>query len=114
MIDPRLVMPSRAYRHSFRLFENRHGVFKFTPQKADSRWSTINRKSYAALKATGRSCLIKFHLVLPKLPYLAHNWHKRPVAFSGFKNEVKNAHAEKLLVQGFPEATTAPERRRTL
>jgi len=27
---------------------------KFTPRKADSRWSTINRKRYAALKASGR------------------------------------------------------------
>src|SRR6476661_8411233 len=27
---------------------------KFTPRKADSRWSTANRKRYAALKADGR------------------------------------------------------------
>jgi len=27
---------------------------KFTPRKADSRWSAINRKRYAALKANGR------------------------------------------------------------
>jgi uncharacterized protein YdeI (YjbR/CyaY-like superfamily) len=27
---------------------------KFTPRRADSRWSTINRKRYAALKAAGR------------------------------------------------------------
>ena len=27
---------------------------KFTPRKANSRWSTINRKRYAALKAKGR------------------------------------------------------------
>ena len=27
---------------------------KFTPRKADSRWSTINRKRYAELKASGR------------------------------------------------------------
>src|SRR5688572_9930739 len=27
---------------------------KFTPRKPDSRWSTINRKRYAALKASGR------------------------------------------------------------
>jgi uncharacterized protein YdeI (YjbR/CyaY-like superfamily) len=27
---------------------------KFTPRKADSRWSTWNRKRYAALKAAGR------------------------------------------------------------
>ena len=27
---------------------------KFTPRKADSRWSTINRKRYAVLKASGR------------------------------------------------------------
>jgi uncharacterized protein YdeI (YjbR/CyaY-like superfamily) len=29
-------------------------VRKFTPRKADSRWSAINRKRYAALKAAGR------------------------------------------------------------
>ena len=27
---------------------------KFTPRKADSRWSDVNRKRYAELKATGR------------------------------------------------------------
>jgi uncharacterized protein YdeI (YjbR/CyaY-like superfamily) len=27
---------------------------KFTPRRADSRWSTVNRKRYAVLKATGR------------------------------------------------------------
>jgi len=27
---------------------------KFTPRKAESRWSTINRKQYRALKASGR------------------------------------------------------------
>jgi uncharacterized protein YdeI (YjbR/CyaY-like superfamily) len=27
---------------------------KFTPRKADSRWSTVNRKRYAALQASGR------------------------------------------------------------
>jgi uncharacterized protein YdeI (YjbR/CyaY-like superfamily) len=27
---------------------------KFTPRRADSRWSTVNRKRYAALKASGR------------------------------------------------------------
>ena len=36
-----------------RLDESRYAV-KFTPRKADSRWSTINRKRYAALKAAGR------------------------------------------------------------
>lgn len=36
-----------------RLDESRYAR-KFTPRKADSRWSTINRKRYAALKAAGR------------------------------------------------------------
>jgi len=36
-----------------RLDESRYAI-KFTPRKADSRWSTINRKRYAALKAAGR------------------------------------------------------------
>ena len=36
-----------------RLDESRYAR-KFTPRKADSRWSTINRKRYAALKADGR------------------------------------------------------------
>ena len=36
-----------------RLDESRY-VIKFTPRRADSRWSTINRKRYAALKAAGR------------------------------------------------------------
>lgn len=36
-----------------RLDESRYAR-KFTPRKPDSRWSTINRKRYAALKAAGR------------------------------------------------------------
>jgi uncharacterized protein YdeI (YjbR/CyaY-like superfamily) len=36
-----------------RLDESRYAR-KFTPRKADSRWSTINRQRYAALKAAGR------------------------------------------------------------
>jgi uncharacterized protein YdeI (YjbR/CyaY-like superfamily) len=36
-----------------RLDESRYAL-KFTPRKADSRWSAINRKRYAALKAAGR------------------------------------------------------------
>lgn len=36
-----------------RLDESRYAR-KFTPRKADSRWSTINRKRYAVLKAAGR------------------------------------------------------------
>lgn len=36
-----------------RLDESRYAR-KFTPRKADSRWSMINRKRYAALKAAGR------------------------------------------------------------
>jgi uncharacterized protein YdeI (YjbR/CyaY-like superfamily) len=36
-----------------RLDDSRYAI-KFTPRKVDSRWSTINRKRYAALKASGR------------------------------------------------------------
>jgi len=36
-----------------RLDDARYAL-KFTPRKADSRWSAINRKRYAALKASGR------------------------------------------------------------
>lgn len=36
-----------------RLDDQRYAV-KFTPRRADSRWSTANRKRYAALKASGR------------------------------------------------------------
>ena len=36
-----------------RLDDSRYAI-KFTPRKASSRWSTINRKRYAALKASGR------------------------------------------------------------
>ena len=36
-----------------RLDESRYAR-KFTPRKADSRWSTINRKRYVALKAAGK------------------------------------------------------------
>src|SRR5437660_7475459 len=36
-----------------RLDESRYAR-KFTPRKGDSRWSTINRKRYGALKAAGR------------------------------------------------------------
>jgi len=36
-----------------RLDDSRYAI-KFTPRTADSKWSTINRKRYAALKASGR------------------------------------------------------------
>jgi len=36
-----------------RLDDSRYAI-KFTPRKANSRWSSINRKRYAALKASGR------------------------------------------------------------
>ena len=36
-----------------RLDDRRYAI-KFTPRRADSRWSTTNRKRYAALKASGR------------------------------------------------------------
>jgi uncharacterized protein YdeI (YjbR/CyaY-like superfamily) len=34
--------------------DDRHYARKFTPRKADSRWSAVNRKRYTALKASGR------------------------------------------------------------
>src|SRR3990172_10991561 len=34
--------------------DDRRYARKFTPRKADSRWSTVNRKRYAELKASGR------------------------------------------------------------
>ena len=36
-----------------RLDDRRYAI-KFTPRRADSRWSTVNRKRYAALKKSGR------------------------------------------------------------
>jgi uncharacterized protein YdeI (YjbR/CyaY-like superfamily) len=34
--------------------DDRRYALKFTPRRPDSRWSTINRKRYAALKTSGR------------------------------------------------------------
>jgi len=34
--------------------DDRRYARKFTPRRADSRWSTVNRKRYAELKAAGR------------------------------------------------------------
>ncbi len=34
--------------------DDRRYATKFTPRRADSRWSTVNRKRYAELKASGR------------------------------------------------------------
>ena len=34
--------------------DDRRYAMKFTPRKADSRWSAVNRKRYAELKAAGR------------------------------------------------------------
>jgi len=34
--------------------DDRRFARKFTPRRADSRWSTVNRQRYAALKASGR------------------------------------------------------------
>jgi uncharacterized protein YdeI (YjbR/CyaY-like superfamily) len=36
-----------------RLDDRRYAI-KFTPRRADSRWSAVNRKRYAALRASGR------------------------------------------------------------
>ena len=33
--------------------DDRHYALKFTPRRADSRWSTTNRKRYAALRPVG-------------------------------------------------------------
>jgi uncharacterized protein YdeI (YjbR/CyaY-like superfamily) len=37
-----------------RRLDDRRYARKFTPRRADSRWSTVNRKRYAQLKALGR------------------------------------------------------------
>ena len=34
--------------------DDRRYALKFTPRRADSRWSAVNRKRYAVLKASGR------------------------------------------------------------
>jgi len=82
-----------------RLDEARYAV-KFTPRKADSRWSDINRKRYAELKAAGKlkpagiarapagrgSAVRPKRLELPaKLPaYMEKAFKQHPAAWRNF------------------------------
>jgi len=83
-----------------RLDDRRYAV-KFTPRRADSRWSAVNRQRYAALKASGRLTPAGLNraptgrgygprpqrLSLPsKLPgYMQEALQKHPAAFRHFK-----------------------------
>jgi uncharacterized protein YdeI (YjbR/CyaY-like superfamily) len=83
-----------------RLDDRRYAI-KFTPRRADSRWSTTNRKRYAALKASGKLKPAGLEraptgrgyaprprrLSLPsKLPrYMQAALQKHPAAFRHFK-----------------------------
>jgi uncharacterized protein YdeI (YjbR/CyaY-like superfamily) len=81
--------------------DDRRYAQKFTPRRADSRWSAVNRKSYAELKAAGRlkppgiarpptdlgSAPRPKRLPLPsKLPaYIQAGLRKHPTALRHFK-----------------------------
>jgi uncharacterized protein YdeI (YjbR/CyaY-like superfamily) len=83
-----------------RLDDKRYAI-KFTPRKPDSRWSDVNRKRYAVLKASGRlkpagiarsptgrkSASRPPRRELPrKLPaYIAEAFKKRPAALRNFE-----------------------------
>ena len=71
---------------------------KFTPRKADSRWSAINRRRYAALKASGRlmpagirrSPTGRAYSAPPRVPskvpaYIQAALRKRPAALRAFE-----------------------------
>lgn len=82
--------------------DDRRFAIKFTPRKADSRWSDVNRKRYAVLKASGRlepsgiarsptgrkSASRPQRRELPKkLPaYIANALKKRPAALRTFES----------------------------
>jgi uncharacterized protein YdeI (YjbR/CyaY-like superfamily) len=70
---------------------------KFTPRKPDSRWSTINRKRYARLKAEGRLTPAGLERPptdrsgdlpnIPKVPrYIATELRKHPSAWEFFQS----------------------------
>ena len=81
--------------------DDRRYALKFTPRRADSRWSTRNRQRYAALKASGRLTPAGLNrpptgrgygprpqrLALPsKLPaYMKAALKQNPAAFRQFK-----------------------------
>lgn len=58
-----------------RLDDRRYAV-KFTPRREDSRWSAVNRKRYAALKAAGR-----LHPAGIKRPPTDRTYDQRPPRF---------------------------------
>jgi len=72
---------------------------KFTPRKPDSRWSTVNRKRYAQLKASGRLTPAGLNRAptdrrgdaprpsLSKIPqYIQEALRRRPTAWNYFEN----------------------------
>src|SRR5215510_11940731 len=81
--------------------DDRRYVIKFTPRRPDSRWSAVNRKRYAELKASGRlmpagierpptdrgSAPRPKRLELPARlpPYMQAALKKHPTALSNFK-----------------------------
>jgi uncharacterized protein YdeI (YjbR/CyaY-like superfamily) len=74
---------------------------KFTPRRADSRWSAINRKRYAALAASGRlkpagirraptdrsyaALPPRFQMPSEVPPYIQNELNKHPIALRHFK-----------------------------
>ena len=62
--------------------DDRRYALKFTPRTADSRWSAVNRKRYAELKAGGRLKPPGIERPLPTAPMvLGHRGFRCPQSF---------------------------------
>src|SRR2546428_4304266 len=65
-----------------RRLDDRRYALKFTPRRADSRWSAVNRKRYAELKAGGRLKPPGIERPLPTAPMvLGHRGFRCPQSF---------------------------------
>lgn len=92
-----------------RLDESRYAR-KFTPRKPDSKWSTINRKRYAALKAAGR---LKPGGI--NRPPTHRSYEARPAPFqmpATIPGYIQTALKKKLMAWRFFEGLTPSQRRR--
>jgi uncharacterized protein YdeI (YjbR/CyaY-like superfamily) len=104
-----------------RLDDARYAL-KFTPRKADSRWSAINRKRYAALKASGRlqpgginrpptdrayGPRPRFQMPATLPPYIQAALRKQPAAWRYFQ-ALAPSHRRRMSVGSKPPSARRP------
>jgi uncharacterized protein YdeI (YjbR/CyaY-like superfamily) len=91
--------------------DDRRYARKFTPRRADSRWSAANRKPYAALKASGRLKPAGFKRAPTDRTYSPPPWFELPAKLLDYIRRALKKHPAALW---FFEALTPSQRRRYL